>query len=139
MTPRRTREQLRIVDRDGCDAFVRSNMGLISVALRANFPWLMSQFRALKEDIEAVAMVSLMKAFRDHDPERGRPATQAVTYITNDLTNWLKKRRTKKARGSHNVDSIGVYVAWQRTPLAQAIHDEEERRNTTLDLFGDVE
>ena len=139
MKERRTKEQLRIVDRDGCDKFVRANMGLIGVALKANFPWLMSQFRALKEDIEAVALWSLAKAYRDHDPQRGTPSTQAVTYITNDLTNWLKKRRTKKVRGSHNVDSIGVYVAWQRTPLSQAIHDEEERRNTTLDLFGDVE
>lgn len=137
---RRTREQLRIVDRDGCNQFVQSNMGLIGVALRANFPWLQSRLRQVMEDIQAVAMVSLAKAYRDYNPELGKPSTQAITYITNGIRNWLIQQKRQRHRlVCCDMQSDGVYVDWQRTPLGQAIHDEEERRQTTLDLFEGME
>lgn len=136
MTARRTPDQLRFPPDTG--ERVTANMGLIGSVLRRNFPWLTSQFRGIIDDLRAVGMVSLAKAHRDYDPEKGKYSTLATCYLNNDFLKYaaeLKRRSRRRIRGG--VESCRLAERREMRPDMACVTNETVSRNTTADLFGE--
>lgn len=128
--PNRTHAELRIPD--GAGDIVTANRGLIGTALRLYFPWVTSRFRQLREDLEAVALFSLAKAARDHDPARAKYSTLATTYIVNDLKNEIAKQQ--RAGRFRPVDSF-VVTDKALSPHMEAVMAEAMYRAWTPGMF----
>lgn len=128
--PNRTQAELRIPD--GAGDIVMANRGLIATAFKTYFPWIAKQCRHLREDFEAIALFSLAKAARDHDPAKGKYSTVAITYIRNDVLNEVAKhKRVKWMR----TDDFSVAIDKDLSPHMQAVMSEAIHRACTPGMF----
>ncbi len=136
MRQRRTRDQLRIVDRERAENRVRDNVGLIHATL--------GKFRVRDphryEELYAIGMVELMKADRDYDAGRGYEfSTVATCYILKGILRDYAslKRRAVRFKSVSVFDHTAGYR--EMDPAVACETWESVRRNSTAELFAEVE
>lgn len=93
------------------------------------------------EDMAQEAMLALMKAARDYDPQRETAfSTMVVVYVKNRLKSIVAKQRRLMRGGGLKTYSIDAYVlgasskdGTERTNLAKYVQADEDTESEVLD------
>ena len=74
------------------------------------------------EDIIQVALMSMLKAHRKHDPSRSVFSTFATFCIRNDLIKFIKKQN--KNRDIALSDFLGSFTTYDKTAIDEVLPDD---------------